>query len=96
MIESETLPTVVCGDFNAPALGPMYRRMTTSFQDSHRQAGIGYGFSFPGDITLPFTGGQWIRIDYVLASRAWDVLRCDVEQQMGSQHSAVISTLRLK
>ena len=96
LLESEPLPTIACGDYNVPALGPLYRRMTRELQDSHRYAGIGYGFSFPGDVTLPLTGGQWLRIDYVLASRVWEVLRCDVEKQMGSQHSAVISTLRLR
>lgn len=94
--EREVKPTILCGDFNVPSLGPLYRRMTRQFQDSQVQAGCGYGFSFPGDVTAPLTGGQWIRIDYVLANRTWEILRCKVEQQSGAQHSAILSTLRLR
>ena len=95
-VESESLPTILCGDLNVPSLGPLYRRLTRTFRDSQSYGGAGYGFTFPGDVKLPLTGGQWLRLDYVLVNRDWDILRCDVEQQMGAQHSAVTATLHLR
>ncbi len=96
-IEAETLPTVVLGDWNQPPLGPHYRRMTQHLQDAHAEAGIGSGFSFPGDWWNPAAFGHvWLRIDYVLCNHAWQVLRCETEPQSNSQHSAVGALLRLR
>ena len=96
-IEAEKLPVIVCGDFNIPPAGPLYRRMVRKMQDSHTLAGQGFGYSFPGDVWNPLTlGDHWLRIDYVLCDHAWEVLRCTTEPESQSQHSAVCSMLRLR
>lgn len=96
-MEAETLPTLVLGDWNQPSVGPLYRRLTGRFHDAHMEAGLGYGWSFPGDWWTIFTDGQaWMRLDLVLSSRHWQVLRSEVEPESDSQHCAVGAVLRLK
>ncbi len=95
LVSSERLPVVVCGDFNVPPVGPLYRQLTGRLQDAHAKAGLGYGFTFPGDVSNPMTWDhRWLRIDYVLCDRRWEVLRCEVEPESPSQHGAVCATLR--
>lgn len=97
-IESETLPVIVLGDWNIPDAGPLYRELTASLQDAHRSAGFGYGFTFPGDVNSFLAGGQpWLRIDYALCSRDWEVRDCMVETEAGeAQHRAVSATFGLR
>jgi len=95
-IESESLPAIALGDWNQPAVGPRYRRLIRHLQDSHAQAGLGYGWSFPGDLWTPFTLGQaWLRLDLVLCSKDWRVQRSEVEPESESQHCAVSAVLQL-
>jgi endonuclease/exonuclease/phosphatase family metal-dependent hydrolase len=98
-IEAETLPTIVLGDWNVPDVGPRYRRLTRSLQDAHRQAGKGFGYTFPGDLAHWAALGQpWMRIDYVLTDRQhWMIDDCRVQSgaEAGrSQHRAIIVELR--
>lgn len=96
-MEAETLPVVVLGDWNVPPIGPLYRRLTERFLDAHQEAGSGPGFTFPGDVRNPLSmGGRWLRLDYVLANGAWEILHCETEGPSGSQHSAVGAVLRLR
>lgn len=96
-IEAETLPTVALGDWNLPALGPRYRKMVKRLTDAHLVAGKGYGFTAPGDVKHWLAFHQpWLRLDYALASRHWDVERCVTEPASDSQHAAVFAQLRLR
>lgn len=93
-IESETIPTIVLGDWNLPDCGPRYRRLTKQLQDAHRVAGKGLGYTFPGDISSwSALGNPWMRIDYVLADRKhWEVHDCRVQSEEDasrSQHRAL-------
>ncbi len=96
-MRAETLPTLVLGDWNLPDFGPRYRALTRDFLDAHREAGRGYGHTFPGDVKLAAALGQpWMRIDYALADRRhWRVLDCRVQDQAGdSQHRGIFTRLR--
>lgn len=96
-IEKETLPTLVLGDFNAPAGGYVQRLLTSGLQDSHQVAGSGCGYSFPGKTRNPLSlGGPWMRIDYILANKQWKVNACLTEEKRPSQHRAVATRLTLK
>ena len=96
-IETDNLPVIVLGDWNQPAIGPNYRQLTRKLQDSHTQAGLGYGASFPGDWWNPFTMGRvWMRLDLILCSREWRVLRNEVEPESETQHCAVSAVLHLR
>lgn len=95
--ESEQLPTIVLGDWNQPAIGPNYRQLTRKLQDSQTRAGLGYGASFPCDWWNPFTLGRvWMRLDLILCSRDWRVLRNEVEPESETQHCAVSAVLQLR
>jgi endonuclease/exonuclease/phosphatase family metal-dependent hydrolase len=96
-VESETLPVVVCGDWNAPPVGPLYRRMTAQLSDAHMAVGDGAGYTFPGDLWNPLTLGKpWLRLDYILCNAGCEVLRCETEAPSEAQHAAVGAVLRIK
>ena len=96
-IESERMPCVVLGDWNQPTVGPLYRQLTRRLQDAHSAAGLGYGWTFPGDWWTAFTDGQaWMRLDLVLCSTEWRVLRSEAEPESESQHCAVSAVLELQ
>jgi len=95
-VEADLLPAVVVGDWNVPALGPRYRRMTRVLQDGHAEAGGGYGFTAPGDVRHPLAFGRsWLRLDYVMAGKGWEVLASDTEPLSEAQHSAVFAEVVL-
>ncbi len=96
-MRAETLPTLVLGDWNLPDFGPRYRELTRDFLDAHRQAGSGYGHTFPGDVKLSAAFNRpWMRIDYALADRRhWQVLECRVQAEAGgSQHRGLLARWR--
>jgi vancomycin resistance protein VanJ len=96
LIRQETLPTVVLGDFNAPAGGYIQRSLAKGLQDTHQTAGSGLGYTFPGTTRNPLSrGGPWMRIDYILASSHWKVDASITEEKRPSQHRAVAAKLKL-
>jgi len=96
-IESETLPTIALGDWNIPALGPRYRRMSRRLVDAHAEGGRGYGFTVPGDVKHWLAFRQpWLRLDYIFTNRQWEVERCVTEPASQAQHAAVSAKLRLR
>lgn len=96
-LETETLPHVVAGDFNAPHLGRVHRLLASSLKDAHTEAGSGFGFTFPGETRNPLAFGEpWLRIDHVFASSPWQVEACWTEVGRRSQHRAVAAGLRLE
>jgi hypothetical protein len=69
----------------------------SKLQDSQTQAGLGYGWSFPGDWWTPFTAGNvWLRLDLILCTNEWRVLHSEVEPESESQHCAVSAVLHLR
>lgn len=94
-IGKESLPCIVVGDFNTPALGTVYRTFAGSLQDSHQAAGSGYGYTFPGVTRNPAAFQQpWLRLDYIFADkRHWKVVSHVTEPDRGSQHRAVFAQL---
>lgn len=97
VVRGDPLPVVVVGDFNAPHVGWISRQFQAHLQDAHQTAGSGFGFTFPGTTRNPLSlGGPWLRIDYIFADPAWEVLDATTEPDRASQHRAVAATLRLK
>lgn len=88
----ETLPFLVCGDFNTPDHGVIYHTVSRQLLDSHLRAGRGWGFTFPGPTHNPFTMGEpWVRIDYAFAGRGWEPIASSPEPGRKSQHCAVVA-----
>ena len=94
--EAETLPCIIAGDSNAPAMGYIHYLFTRKFTDSHEAAGSGCGLSFPGATHNPLSlGGPWMRIDKILANQQWQALWNKAEPDRPSQHRAVAASFAL-
>lgn len=88
MIEQETDPVIVVGDFNSTQHHWVYRHISRSLTDAHRAAGSGFGWTFPAHRPL-------VRIDHVLVSEAWAVVRTHVSSHHAtSDHRPVVTRLR--
>lgn len=89
-LEAEVLPYWVAGDFNASHLGRIHHLLLQQLGDAHRDAGVGFGFTFPGETRNPLSfGDAWLRLDQVFASRQWRIKACWTESERRSQHRAV-------
>lgn len=97
VFKSETLPTLVAGDFNTPHCGKIHRILFRSLLDSHEEEGSGFGFTFPGTTRNPLSlGGPWLRIDYVAADRNhWKVRYAKTEPDRPSQHRCHVGGFEL-
>jgi endonuclease/exonuclease/phosphatase (EEP) superfamily protein YafD len=98
-------PLIVTGDFNTTSLSAAYRTLTSALGDSWREAGWGFGGTFPGGtVTFGTPAGvtevavpMWVtRIDYVFHSRDWVAVSSQIGPWDGySDHRPVIATLTL-
>lgn len=79
--------TLVLGDFNMPVDSAIYRRDWSRYQNAFSRAGWGLGGS-------KMTRWFRIRIDHVLASGDWEIVRAWLGPQIGSDHRPLIADLR--
>ena len=103
-IRQQGLPAIACGDANSAPLSTVYHILRRSgLQDSWREAGWGFGHTFPGS-TLPASSRprafgiampRWsTRIDYVLHTAEWQAIRAATAPFDGvSDHRGVVATL---
>jgi vancomycin resistance protein VanJ len=85
-------PFIATTDLNATDQGVEYRSVTGQLQDAWRSAGWGPGHSWSARPQR----GWWFRIDYVFASRHFQVLSAEHGQWDGhSDHRPVIARLAL-
>jgi endonuclease/exonuclease/phosphatase (EEP) superfamily protein YafD len=82
-------PVILAGDFNTPPAGQIYQSLLGSFGDSFAERGLGWGYTFQSNRPL-------LRIDYIFHSRQWDVVRCEVGLERGSDHRPVFAELALR
>ncbi len=86
---------VVLGDLNATDQSRAYGWMCEVLQDAYREAGWGFGFTFPhaervGGLPIP---GPLLRIDYVFHSDDLYAERARVECKGGSNHCYLVAQL---
>ena len=94
-ISAETIPCIVAGDFNAPAVGRYFQDIANGLQDTHAVAGKGSGFTIPGRTRNPLSAfGPWLRIDAILVSKHFGVTGSQVEPPSPAQHLAVGASLQ--
>ena len=86
-IDEETLPVLVVGDFNSTANNWIYRRLRGARRDAFRIGGEGLGHTYRADQPL-------VRIDFILADPAWDVIGASVLPVAFSDHRPVVARLR--
>jgi vancomycin resistance protein VanJ len=89
-------PILLLGDFNMSDQNRAYAQLTGAVHDAHREAGWGFGFTFPnqvqmGDIPLPT---PLVRIDYIFHSDQIYAEHSHVGCAGGSDHCYVVARLR--
>jgi endonuclease/exonuclease/phosphatase (EEP) superfamily protein YafD len=100
-------PLIVTADFNATDQSCAYRIITNQLQDSWREAGWGFGHTFPGGLSSPaiprieIAGHlipMWVvRIDYIFHSDEWRAVKARLGKwDQVSDHRPVIATLELR
>ena len=78
--------TIVTGDFNNTPFSYVYKNMTTDMQDAFLKRGNGIGTTFKFDF-YP------MRIDYILASENFEVLKFNTINKSFSDHFPISATL---
>lgn len=89
-------PLLVVGDFNATdrmSIIQQYRQILT---DSYREAGWGFGFTFPYEATFhSFELPSLVRLDYIFHDDFWRATRSWIGQAHGADHRYVVADLVL-
>jgi endonuclease/exonuclease/phosphatase (EEP) superfamily protein YafD len=90
-------PLIMMGDFNVSDRHPHYRLLRSSVNDAYREAGRGFGLTFPnahvqlGRFKVP----PLIRIDYVFHNDALEATAAHTVADPASDHRAVVADLVL-
>lgn len=98
-------PVILVGDFNTSDRQPFYGEVRRRFADAYREAGWGFGFTFPNapfdphlfgthSVNLPLI--PLARIDYVLHNDAWVTVAAQTGDMPGSDHRFLVADLILK
>jgi endonuclease/exonuclease/phosphatase (EEP) superfamily protein YafD len=88
-------PVLVMGDFNMTDQTRGYARLSAVLKDAYREAGWGFGFTFPQGLRW----GRWpvpgplVRIDYVFHSPNWRADWARVGCEGSSDHCYVVAGL---
>jgi endonuclease/exonuclease/phosphatase (EEP) superfamily protein YafD len=90
-------PVIVAGDFNTTGQSDAYLRLTRHLLDAHRQAGRGFGHTFPAYqgrfYWIPILP-RLVRIDMILHSAEWTAVESRVLREHGqSDHLPVLARL---
>ena len=85
-IRSAGKPTLVCGDFNDTPCSYTTRTLGKGMQDAFTTAGKEWTGSFQ-----PM--GRWLRIDYILCSKHWQIQHYQLIENPWSDHKMQLATL---
>lgn len=90
-------PLILVGDLNTGDRQPNYWRLRRYLDDAYREAGRGFGLTYPNTRTrvglLPVP--PLVRIDYIFHSRSIKAMRAWTDASYASDHRAVIADLRV-
>lgn len=89
MVDTASVPVIVCGDFNDPPSSYAYRQMRDKLSDAFRKSGHGYGYTF-----RPLF--RTLRIDYVFYSDEFESVEYASPDLPLSDHKPVITDLILR
>ncbi|MEM8557215.1 MAG: endonuclease/exonuclease/phosphatase family protein [Bacteroidota bacterium] len=87
MLAQETLPVLISGDFNATPYNWSVRQLSQGRTDAFRTTGRGWGATYRADLPV-------VRIDFVFADPAWEVVRAEVPSLFLSDHKPLLVRLR--
>lgn len=86
------IPFIVCGDFNVPTHGEIYRLYRENWIEAFNVCGQGVGATFPGDTHLP----PWLRLDNIYCSKTGlRPIHAEAETGRKSQHLSLAATFEL-
>ncbi|MEN9575776.1 MAG: hypothetical protein RL514_3631 [Verrucomicrobiota bacterium] len=86
------VPFIVCGDFNVPTHGTIYRLYRDNWIEAFNQCGQGVGATFPGDAPIP----PWLRLDNVYCGKTGlRPIHAEAEAFRKSQHLSLAATFEL-
>lgn len=94
-IQAQQGPVLVVGDFNLTDQTPNYARINAVLSDAFRQAGWGFGFTYPNkkQVRGLYTPFPLVRLDYVFHSPDLRATRAWVGKEGGSDHRYVMAEL---
>ncbi len=97
ILDDEPLPYIVAGDFNTSDFSATYDWLASRMGDSFREAGIGFGASWPagGSEELADIFPPLIRLDYIWHSDAFHAAAAAPGVRLGSDHLPYTATLML-
>lgn len=87
-IANNTLPLIVCGDFNNVPTSYIYNKAKSDMQDAYLKGARGFGITFPNFL-------RTLRIDYILADKEIKVTQSTIAEAAISDHFPVIADIRL-
>lgn len=88
-LDQESLPFIVCGDMNSTSNQWTYHRIADGLRDVFEIAGDGWGKTYHARVPV-------VRIDYVFASKDWDVHSARVLRAGKSDHRPLLAEIGLK
>ena len=90
-------PALIVGDFNMPVSSHLYQTHWGDLANAFEVAGFGFGYTSPCDNHRLWPDQcPWLRIDHILSTEHWNVLKCRVGTQNGSDHHMIVATLTLR
>ena len=97
MLESESGPFIVAGDFNTSDQSAIYGELAAVMSDSFAEAGFGMGPSWRTDVdpSTPFFLPPLVRIDYIWHSDQFEAVNAQQGPVLGSDHLPLMATLEL-
>jgi len=90
-------PLIMVGDFNLTDRQPNYWRLRRHLQDAFREAGTGFGLTYPNQNVYlgRFRVPPLVRIDHIFHSAGITATNAYTEAIPGSDHRAVIADLAI-
>jgi vancomycin resistance protein VanJ len=89
LARGEDVPVVIAGDTNLPTLSALYRKNFSGYKDAFREAGSGFGYTFPAKY-------PWMRIDRILATDEIDFVGFQAACAGLSDHLCIYADLQRK
>jgi len=82
-------PTLVCGDFNAPAWDQVHNLLSRDFTNAFSTVGTGWGNTFQRRLPI-------LRIDHIYSTRQFTPVRCRAVTTRHSDHRLVVADFLMK
>lgn len=97
LVAAETGAVLVAGDLNSPEASQVCATLEEAgLRDAFSQGGRGYGYTY-GHLLLryrlPWVRWSWMRLDHIMASRQFQVLRSWAGTRKASDHRPVLADL---